>query len=184
MRYLPDFYSWENILGASDLQRSVRDVLADSGIFQKVEKYTPILCGSYPLDIALTGSDVDISCYTHDLESYIYFVLENFREQENFYLKIKEIRNQPSVVVRFLHKNQMIELFAQEVPVCKQHGFLHMVTEWHILEERGQAFREQLMALREAGLKTEPAFAHLLRLRGDPYMSLLEYGLEKGFIKV
>lgn len=183
MVILPDFKSWQYILEESDVQRSVKQVLEDSGIFSVISGYSPVICGSYPLDIALPGSDVDISCYAPNLESYIYFALEHFKEKENFYLKIKEIRNEPSVIVRFTHHGQLIELFTQKVPVEQQHGFLHLVTEWHILRELGKKFREQLMALRESGLKTEPAFAHLLRLKGDPYLALIDYGLEKGYIQ-
>jgi hypothetical protein len=36
------------------------------------------------------------------------------------------------------------------------------------------SLRERVVALRQAGLKTEPAFAKLLALAGDPYAALLE----------
>lgn len=182
MASTPNFKCWNSLLDQSETQRSVRSVLFETGIFDRMERFSPIVCGSYPLDIALGGSDLDISCYAENLESYIYFALDNFKESENFYLKIKEIRSRPSVIVRFTHKEQMIEIFTQSIPVEQQHGYLHMVIEWHILQEMGRSFKEDLMALRREGIKTEPAFAHLLRLKGDPYISLLEYGSLKHYI--
>ncbi|MOA01231.1 hypothetical protein D3C78_1206230 [compost metagenome] len=38
----------------------------------------------------------------------------------------------------------------------------------------GMKFKEQIIKLKSEGVKTEPAFAHILQLEGDPYIILLE----------
>ena len=43
-----------------------------------------------------------------------------------------------------------------------------------IIEEQGEEFREQVIKLKLQGYKTEPAFAKLLGLKGDPYVAMLE----------
>jgi hypothetical protein len=50
-----------------------------------------------------------------------------------------------------------------------------MITEFRILQLRGEEFRHDIIALKKSGLKTEPAFASLLGLSGDPYEALLNY---------
>lgn len=182
MKNRPDFDDWRGLLSTSPVQLSARSALEDAGVFMEIANFSPLLCGSIPLDLAIDISDIDISCHAPNLEEYIYFALDQFKSRENFYLKIKEIRQEPSVIVRFTHKGMLIELFTQKIPVHEQNGYLHMVTEWHILNEESADFRSRLMELRKRGIKTEPAFAELLGLDGDPYLGLLDYGRSKGFI--
>ena len=56
-------------------------------------------------------------------------------------------------------------------------GYLHMVIEYKILLQKGESFRQQVIALKQSGLKTEPAFAQLLGLPGNPYTALLEFNI-------
>jgi len=49
-----------------------------------------------------------------------------------------------------------------------------MLIENKILEQEGKQFRKKIIALKEQGYKTEPAFATLLGLEGNPYEALLE----------
>jgi len=44
-----------------------------------------------------------------------------------------------------------------------------------LLQERGEAFRREIIALKQRAYKTEPAFAKALGLEGDPYLALLRY---------
>ncbi len=66
-----------------------------------------------------------------------------------------------------------VEVFAQALPVVAQHGFRHMVIEGRLLVIGGDALRQRVVALKRAGMKTEPAFARILELPGDPYEAVL-----------
>lgn len=64
-------------------------------------------------------------------------------------------------------------MFGQNQPVREQYGYLHLVKEAEILTIMGNDFRNDIIELKCSGLKTEPAFAKLLKLQGDPYTALL-----------
>ncbi|MNC60542.1 hypothetical protein D3C75_1104260 [compost metagenome] len=55
----------------------------------------------------------------------------------------------------------------------QQNGYLHMLLEQRILNVLGAGFREAVIEMKKIGTKTEPAFARLLNLEGDPYEALL-----------
>lgn len=52
-----------------------------------------------------------------------------------------------------------------------------MLVEHQILAQKGKDFRAKIIDLKKMGIKTEPAFAQLLGLQGDPYKSLLKLEL-------
>ena len=68
-----------------------------------------------------------------------------------------------------------IEIFGQNVPTELQNGYKHMIIEDKILQSRDENFRLEIIKLKQNGYKTEPAFAFLLGLNGDPYAELLKY---------
>ncbi len=49
-----------------------------------------------------------------------------------------------------------------------------MIVEHRILEQKGIEFRYKIKKLKSNGIKTEPAFAKLLKLEGNPYDELLK----------
>lgn len=51
-------------------------------------------------------------------------------------------------------------------------GWRHFVVEKRLLALGGQRLAASVMSLRQNGLKTEPAFATVLKLQGDPYQAL------------
>jgi hypothetical protein len=57
-----------------------------------------------------------------------------------------------------------------------------MVVESRLLDILGPDFRNGIIALKKQGIKTEPAFARMLGLSGDPYRAVLaieNYGDEQ-----
>jgi hypothetical protein len=45
------------------------------------------------------------------------------------------------------------------------------------LAQHGERFKNEVIKLKKQGIKTEPAFASLLGLPGDPYGALLKFEL-------
>ncbi len=81
-------------------------------------------------------------------------------------------------MVSFQFRDFEIELFAQNQISTQQQAYLHMLIEYKILQAHPESFKQQVIQLKQSGFKTEPAFAHLLGLKGDPYQALLSYTLD------
>jgi ribosomal protein S18 acetylase RimI-like enzyme len=144
-------------------------------LFRDLEAFQPTLVGTYPLGLQVDGSDLDIACTCEDLEAF-----ERTLRATLSALGIADVRVDragcapPAIVAAFRIGDIAIEVFGQPLPVHEQRGFRHMVIEGQLLVYGGAALRDQVRALKRAGIKTEPAFAELLSLAGDPYSALLE----------
>ncbi|ACT02106.1 DUF4269 domain-containing protein [Paenibacillus sp. JDR-2] len=155
------------------------EVLDKLGIMRDLAEYTPVLCGTIPIAIDVEGSDLDIAMEVRDSESFRERVALLYGHHEDFCWKEKRIRNLPVYKANFRYECFEFELFGQPVPVTKQNAYLHMVVEEELMK-RNPALRAQVIRLKLQGIKTEPAFALLLGLVGDPYEALLELGEELG----
>jgi len=80
------------------------------------------------------------------------------------------------VVVSFEAEGWRIQLYGEATPVEQQRGWRHFTAERRLLAFGGHDFRCAVLALRQRGMKTEPAFAAVLALPGDPYVALLDLG--------
>lgn len=67
-----------------------------------------------------------------------------------------------------------VEIFGQTTPTRSQFAYRHMIIEYNLLNKYGEAFRQQIIELKQEGYKTEPAFAIALDLTGNPYLELLK----------
>jgi hypothetical protein len=155
-------------------QQQAFAVLDELHLLDRFWQFDPVLVGTLPISIHLPASDLDIICYASDLDFFAQLVEALFRAYPAFRLKQKEVRHIPSVIVYFEHGGFGIELFAQPVPTEQQHAFRHMLIEEQLLQRYGAKFRQQVLALKRQGYKTEPAFAKLLGITGDPYLQLLD----------
>ncbi|MNY33867.1 hypothetical protein D3C86_1681660 [compost metagenome] len=118
---------------------------------------------------------MDIILESDDLIEAKDFFINEFQNQKEFEIQFCKINNIDSLVCNFILEEFPIELFAQNVPSQLQNAYRHMVKEYEILEKEGGEFRRQIINLKEKGWKTEPAFAKLLELKGNPYVELLKY---------
>jgi len=66
------------------------------------------------------------------------------------------------------------QVFGQKKPVNEQNGWRHFIAERRLLRLGGPTFRAAIMRERSRGVKTEPAFATVLRLKGDSYLAILD----------
>lgn len=150
-------------------------------LMEKLANYHPLLSGTIPLGISIEGSDLDINCSWNDKNAFIDFASRTFGRQKGFSLSEKIIDGQQTVLVRFFLEPFPVEIFAQKIPSEKQNGYRHLLIEHRLLEEKGEVFKQQLIALKKAGWKTEPAFAKLLNLQGNAYQQLLKLADEEEF---
>jgi hypothetical protein len=102
-----------------------------------------------------------------------------FGQYENFILEQKSVNQVETIICSFAIGNFKLEIFGQNRPTRAQESYKHLLIECEILKAFGENFRKQIIALKKSGYKTEPAFAHLLQLKGDPYEALLHYKIPK-----
>jgi len=172
-----DFTNIEYLKSGNARQQLAYKELNVLKIFQILSRYTPILSGTIPIGIDIPESDLDIICHCTDHEMFKLEIIKHFSHQKDFELKRITINGILSTVVRFKTDHFEFEIFAQNIPSEKQHAFKHMLKEHEILTSMGESFRNQVIQLKLKGIKTEPAFAQLLNLSGNPYTELLEYDL-------
>lgn len=163
-------------------QKRAYKAINDVGIMDSLVEFNPILCGTVPINLDISGSDLDIIMEVYDFEHFDEMARRLYGHRENFKIKRLSIREVPVIKVNFVYDGLEFELFGQPVPVTKQYAYLHMVIE-HWLMEQHPHLRMAVIQLKKQGVKTEPAFCKLLGLEGDPYESLLKYGKSLGFTK-
>lgn len=170
-----DFNSIAYLQQGSEVQQQVYHTLTSHRVLELLDGFTPVVVGTFPLDIAIETSDIDIACQFEDVAVFQSIVHAHFACCEGFKDFVFEMREQQTYVANFVLDDFPIELFAQAIPVSAQYGYRHMLIEHEILQEQEPIFKAQIIALKREGIKTEPAFAKLLGLTGDPYESLLLY---------
>jgi hypothetical protein len=154
-------------------QRKAYKVLHQNRILEKLYPFRPVLAGTIPVNIDIATSDLDILCHLENKEDYIKRITDLFQHQENFSIRERN-DNWETVVTNFFADDFEIEIFAQNIPCHQQVAYRHLLIEHNLLNQYGEAFRLQVIDLKKQGYKTEPAFAKLLKLEGDPYMALLQ----------
>jgi len=158
-------------------QQEAHQVITQNKLLEKLSGYTPILAGTIPLAIDIAHSDLDIlCCWTHK-HRFVDTLIAHFSDELQFSLQEKTISGHETVLAGFELGGFPVEVFGQNRPVKEQEGYRHMVIEYELLKTHGAEFREAVISLKKAGIKTEPAFAQVLGLKGDPYQELLNrYG--------
>lgn len=154
-------------------------------LLRDLAPYEPTLIGTYPLGLQVDGSDLDIACTCGDLDAFERALRASLAALATVPgaapggaparpVPIERIPLVPEAVVATIAwAEPAIEIFCQTLPVHEQAGFRHLVIEGRLLVIGGAALRERVRELKRAGVKTEPAFAQVLGLAGDPYAALL-----------
>ena len=148
--------------------------LVNLEVFNKLSKYNPILMGTISIDIGLPESDLDIICECDDHTEFSNYIIKIFGSRDEFKIDTQLYIGIKSTIARFKGEKFNIEIFSQSIPTEKQYAYRHMLIEYRILKEKGENFKSKIYDLKKSGLKTEPAFAKLLGLKGNPYEELLK----------
>jgi hypothetical protein len=157
-------------------QRRAYRALERLQVLHVLRDYTPVLVGTVPIAIDIAGSDLDVICEVYELDVFERLVVRAFGQQKGFRLKRKRINDLPVVVANF-EAEFPIEIFGQPRPVREQNAYRHMDVQARLLALGGDQARREIVRLKRAGLKTEPAFARYFGLQGDPFQTLLELSL-------
>ncbi len=157
-------------------QQAAARVLQELKIFQVLAPFCPRLAGTIPIDVDLPGSDLDIICQAQDLYELAARVATHFGPMPGFRLRHKTREGQPILVAEFEYEGFPIQIYGSQTPVDHQRAWVHMVAEAYLLDQAGPEARAAVRKLKAAGLKTEPAFAQVFRLPGDPYDVLYQLG--------
>jgi len=156
----------------NEKQIKAYQVLMDNKILEKLSFYHPILVGTIPINIDIENSDLDVICEVLDKGEFIAQLNLLFGNEKNF--TIHESTKFKAVKANFTIDDFEIEVFGQNTPTKRQNAYRHMLIEYKLLLEKGEAFRQEVLSLKKQGYKTEPAFAKLLGIEGDPYEELLK----------
>jgi len=177
---LTDFKNIEYLRTGNSRQQEAYNELSGLDVFKKLSDFCPILTGTIPIGIDLPESDLDIICECSDHDDFTKRLKRLYGGMKGFWIKSSDFYGIPSTVAKFRSGNFDIEIFGQNIPAEQQNAYRHMLIEHRLLKEKGEEFRKKIIEIKRKGVKTEPAFARLLGLKGNPYLELL--GLEKDFI--
>lgn len=146
------------------------------GLLESLSDFDPVIVGTLPLAIDTPSSDVDILCDVCDFDAFEAIAKNTFGTFDGFgiHARLATAHVPEARVVRFELEGLPIEIFATDRATTEQYGFIHMLIEARILDVLGAEFANQVRDLKNQGIKTEPAFANILGLNGDPYIALAE----------
>jgi len=172
---MTDFTSIEYLKTGNQKQIHAFEVLSQNKVLINLAEFDPILVGTIPINIDIENSDLDIICYWKNKTDFIAKLNALFGNENVFQIKETSIDNQETVIANFKINDFEIEIFGQNIPTKTQNGYKHMIIEYEILKAKDENFRLEIIKLKQNGYKTEPAFAYLLDLNGNPYSELLKY---------
>lgn len=168
---------WKNIsylIDGSPIQVKAYKCLTKLGILDSLAEYNPTLTGTIPIGISVKESDLDIACRFFDADRFERVVESIYGKQKGFKIEQKEKAGYWVVIANFSYEGFDIEIYGSAYPVTAQNSYRHMLLEDRILKLLDDDFNKEVMKLKQAGNKTEPAFANLLKLEGDPFRALLQ----------
>jgi len=144
----------------------------ESGVLETLAAFHPHIAGTPPLAIDVEGSDIDVLCDYADADAFTRVVVDVYATAEGF--RISQWRTGPRAIVAGFHvAGWPFEIFGQDTPAEHQAGWRHFLVEKRLLDLGVPELRTAVVAEKRSGRKTEPAFADLLRLDGNPYEALL-----------
>jgi len=167
-----DFTSLDYLLTGNVKQKAVYRALTEHGVLDKLRSFDPILTGTIPINIDTDTSDLDIICCFTDAAAFEKHLVENFANEHDF--KRFMPKRTGAIAASFTCEGFVVEVYGQAIPTQQQAAYLHMIIEYRILLEKGEDFRQQVIALKKQGYKTEPAFGKLLGITGNVYDELLK----------
>lgn len=152
-----------------EMNQMLMSALKKSGILRLLRPYHPLIAGSLPLGLAVSSSDCDIIIEVDDFAKTEKHLHDLFSGLPGFKLWQRSDQSVPEMIASFFVDEVHFEIFCQKIPSMKQTAYKHFLAEERILKYAGLPFAELVLQERRQGLKTEAAFAKILRLEGNPF---------------
>lgn len=171
--------NWQNISylrSGNDKQKSAFATLKKHHILEYLSPYNPVLVSTICVDLDIEGSDLDIICQHKRPDVFERHVKKRYETYPDFRQWVRK-SDFEGVVTCFHADDFEIEIFSSTLPVREQFAYRHLSMMDRILKTGGEDLRKKVKRLKMSGLKTEPSFAEILGLAGDPFTAFLE--LEK-----
>lgn len=149
-----------------------RAILERYGLFETLAPFDPHWVGSIPLDIHNAGADADICCSAGpDLPAFQAALQTAFPDAR---ISPNTHSGEASVIASLERDGLPIEIYGRSRPVEAHESYIHWLAEHRLLGLAEDRLRRNVRETKATGLKTEPAFAHCLKLGGEPYAELLK----------
>lgn len=169
-------YNWKNIdylKTGNTKQKKVYDIIVESKILKILEKFSPALVSTICVELDIDSSDLDIICSTDNLSKLEKVFINNFSNMEKFKIWYRTPENK-EIICSFIFKNFEFEIFGSLQSIEKQNAYKHLTIMKRLVDIGGGNFINPVREYKKAGLKTEPAIAKLLNLKGNPYEAVLK----------
>lgn len=151
-----------------------RTAVDAAGVMTALAAYRPEIAGTPPLGLDLPDSDIDVLCEVTPATRETFFTTLWATWSHAAGFRVHQWRdNERPIIAGFEASGWSFEIFAHPLPVAQQVAMRHFKIEQRLLRLGGPALHGRVMAARRGGLKTEPAFATVLGLIGDPFAALL-----------
>jgi hypothetical protein len=147
--------------------------IISAGVLEILRAFDPRVVGTLPLGLSVPGSDVDIVCHVSEPTAFAEAIWQHYRYCDGFALYQWLAQGRP-LVARFAWGGWPFEVFGDSRPVDQQPGWVHFEIERRLLALDDGQLRNAVARQRLQGIKTEPAFASMLGISGDPYRGMLD----------
>ncbi len=175
---ITNYQSIEYLKEGNQVQKKVYKTIKKFDILEKLQPYHPIVVGTFPLQLNVENSDIDIIGQTSNFNETIDDLIEKFCHNHQFKIELAEENETKYIICTFWIKKFKVEIYLEDKTPTDQIAYRHMVIEAKILAKMGDTFKENVIQLKNKGIKTEEAFAQLLQLKGNPYEALLTYPID------
>ena len=153
--------------------RHAEKAIYDCRIMQKLERYVPTVVSTILVSLDTDNSDIDIIC-SYSSSSAFFKDLKLL--MSNYFNGICQQKDN-CVLAQFQYAGFLFEIFGTNQKIESQLAFRHYQVMKRLSQVGGTNFQNAVRAIKKTGIKTEPAIASVLKLKGDPYESVLS--LEK-----
>jgi hypothetical protein len=161
------------LLNGNEKQVRMYNILTGYNILETLAPFDPVVVSTICVGLDIDSSDIDIICSTKSPSLFKQKILDNYKTERNFKIWYSQSENRELVCSFFLEEFD-IEIFASPEPVEQQNAYKHFSVMKHLINLGGDSFCADIRKLKQNGLKTEPAIAMLLNLKGNPFLAVLD----------